>query len=414
MTADNNNGKKIYIFIDTNIFLGFYETKPDRLSELEKLVDLANSGAVSILLPEQTIREFWRNRERTIKISINEFEQRKSLGSSPVIVREHEKFSELESLCNEADKLKREISLSIKKEIDLQELYADNIIRKIFSISKKIDTDDEEIFAGARKRALCHIPPGKNDDIGDRLCWVSLLKKTPTDSALYVVSNDEDYKSEGFSDNIRPYLEYEWKTKNGGTVKLFNRISQLISEIIDSAKKAIEDEKYALANKLKESGSFAETHSVIERISKYKDFDAEQLRIICDTVLENDQVRWIIGDEDVRQFYQKILVEYKDVIGSDFFEELSDMLKRNVVITIDGVGCMKDKINVDEYIEYLKTHLSDHYDVVVKNEKANFGASYHNNSYIIRISVDAPESESKEIEKDVLATAKAYLNDKLG
>ena len=107
-------------------------------------------------------------------------------------------------------------------------------------------------------------------------------------------------------------------------------------------------------------------------------------------------------------------MEYKEVIGSDFFEELSDMLKRNVVITIDCAGCMKEKINVDEYIEYLKTHLSDRYDAVVKNGEAMFGNSYSNNYHIIRIVVDAPESESKEIEKDVLATADAYLTDKLG
>jgi len=411
MSIDKKN-KKINIFIDTNIFLGFFETKPDSLSELEKLVELANSDAISILLPEQAKREFWRNREKIIKKNINEFEQKNSLGAPPVIVREHVKFSDLKSLCDEADKLRREISISIKNEIDCQGTYADNIIRKIFDISKKIDTDDDNIFNDAQKRALCHIPPGKDDDIGDRLCWVGLLKTAPEASILYIVSNDTDYKSEGFSDSIRPYLDYEWKTKNGGSIKLFNRISQLIAEIIENAEKSIEEEKYTLANELKESHSFSETHSVIRSIVKYTDFNAEQLRVICDAAIENEQVRWIIGDQDVRQLYEFILKKYKEVIGLDCIEELTNMLKRKVVITIDEIGCLNNKIDIDKYIENLEHSLSVRYNVVVKNGRAVFDADYSNTSHIISIVANAPESEAREIQNHIHATAEMYMHHK--
>lgn len=400
----------VHIFIDTNVFLGFFETKPDSLAELKKLIDMANNGNITLWLPEQTKREFWRNREKSIKTHLKDFEQRDSLGAAPVLVREHEQFEVLSGLCRDADNLRRLISSSIKNEIDNQNTYADRIIRQLFEISKPIDTDEDEIFGGAHKRALCHIPPGKEDDIGDRLCWVGLLKSLPKESTCYVVSGDNDYKSEGFSENIRPYLEYEWRTKNGGTVKLLSRISQLVAELFIDAEKAIEEEKDSLAKELKESCSFAETHAIVANLIKYKGFSENQLRQIFDAIIDNTQVRWIRSDEDVADFYLSILEEYKGKIGSDYVDTLSELLKVRVEIFVDEIGCAKNNIDIDKYIEYLTRKLSEHYDVRVKKTRACFGTDYSNTYHVTSIVVTPLKEERRaEIEKRVYDEAKSFF-----
>jgi len=400
----------VHILIDTNIFLGFFETKPDSLAELIKLIEMAKNGNVTLWLPEQTKREFWRNREKSIKTHLKEFEQRDSLGAAPVLVREHEEFEELAKFCRDADNLRRSISSSIKNEIDNQNTYADRIIRQLFEISLPINTDEDEIFSGAQKRALCHIPPGKEDDIGDRLCWVGLLKSLPKDSTCYVVSGDNDYKSEGFSENIRPYLEYEWREKNGGTVKLLSRISQLVAELFIDAEKTIEEEKDSLAKELKESSSFAETHAIVANLKKYKGFSDNQLRQIFDAIIDNTQVRWIRSDEDVADFYLSILEEYKGKIGSDYVDALNELLKVRVGILVDEIGCEKNNIDIDKYIEHLTKGLSEHYDVRITKTQAVFGADYSNTYHLTSIVVTPLKEEHRaEIEKRVYDEAKSFF-----
>jgi hypothetical protein len=241
----------MHIFIDANILVNFFEIKPGSLVELEKLISVVKLGKATLWLPEQTKREFWRNREKNIKKSIQDFEQWQALGNAPLLVRESPQFGDLAKKAKEVDEIKRNIAKTIKGDIDKQNTYADIIIRRLFEISKPINTDEDDIFNSALRRAQCHLPPGKSDDIGDRLCWVGLLKALPESAKLHIVSDDTDYRNEGFSDGVRPYLEYEWTHKKKGEIKLWERISQFLSANFSDAENAIEIEKHILAKSLR-------------------------------------------------------------------------------------------------------------------------------------------------------------------
>ena len=54
------------LFIDTNVFLSFFHLTNDDLEELRKLIVLLDKEEVHLLLPEQVIHEFRRNRENKI------------------------------------------------------------------------------------------------------------------------------------------------------------------------------------------------------------------------------------------------------------------------------------------------------------------------------------------------------------
>ncbi len=315
----------MHIFIDANILVGFFEIKPGSLSDLEKLISVVKLGKATLWLPEQTKREFWRNREKNIKKSIQEFEQGQSLGNAPLLVRENAHFGDLVKKAKEVDEIKRNIAKAIKNDIDGQATYADTIIRKLFDISKPINTDDDEIFNAAWRRAQCHLPPGKSDDIGDRLCWVGLLKTLPDAAALHIVSDDTDYKNEGFSDGVRPYLEYEWKEKKNGEVKLWERTSQFLSANFPDAENAIEMERLILANGLKDSFNYANTHQVIAQLTTLGNFNSEQSRLISEAIIDNSQVRDIRFDPDVKAFYLGFIKSHKDKIDADLLANINKL-----------------------------------------------------------------------------------------
>ena len=315
----------MHIFLDANILVGFFEIKPGSLSDLEKLISVVKLGKATLWLPEQTKREFWRNREKNIKKSIQEFEQGQSLGNAPLLVRENAHFGDLVKKAKEVDEIKRNIAKAIKNDIDGQATYADTIIRKLFDISKPINTDDDEIFNAAWRRAQCHLPPGKSDDIGDRLCWVGLLKTLPDAAALHIVSDDTDYKNEGFSDGVRPYLEYEWKEKKNGEVKLWERTSQFLSANFPDAENAIEMERLILANGLKDSFNYANTHQVIAQLTTLGNFNSEQSRLISEAIIDNSQVRDIRFDPDVKAFYLGFIKSHKDKIDADLLANINKL-----------------------------------------------------------------------------------------
>ena len=79
------------------------------------------------------------------------------------------------------------------------------------------------------------LPPGKNDDIGDRLCWVGLLNSLPENALLHIVSDDTDYRNEGFSDGIHIF-GVRMETKEKGEIKLWDRISQFLTATFQTLK----------------------------------------------------------------------------------------------------------------------------------------------------------------------------------
>jgi len=63
---------------------------------------------------------------------------------------------------------------------------------------------------------------------------------------------------------------------------------------------------------LESSYNFAATHAAIAKLNKYDQFNEnEQLRLV-NAFIENQQVNWIVGDEDVFDFAKKLLGQIKN------------------------------------------------------------------------------------------------------
>ena len=54
---------KIYVFIDSNIYLNFYDFAVEDLKELEKMKTAIGNGTMALFVTQQVVDEVWRNRE---------------------------------------------------------------------------------------------------------------------------------------------------------------------------------------------------------------------------------------------------------------------------------------------------------------------------------------------------------------
>lgn len=90
-----------------------------------------------------------------------------------------------------------------------------------------------------------------------------------------------------------------------------NKHSQCVNEVVLAEKNDDRNEEEqkqdVLIGKLETSKSFAYTHHIIDKMAEYKNWNESQIIKLYTILSENDQVKWILSDTDVRQFYQKIL-----------------------------------------------------------------------------------------------------------
>lgn len=317
----------MHVFIDATILVGFFDTAPGTLVDLEKLVTVLDTGRATLWLPENTKREFWKNRERNIRKAVVDFEQHRAMGKPPLLAREQPAFKQFAAACEAVEQQRRNIAALVKAEVQEQSTTADKIIRDLFERARAINTDDEAIFTQGWRRALCHLPPGSKADIGDRLAWVGLLTCLPKAADLHIVSDDTDYRNEGFTDDIRPYLQAEWSTKNGGSVRLWHRISQFLADNFPDAANARDLERSIVAQELRQSRSFATTHATITRLERLGDFTDEQLRCLAEALVENNQVRNIRRDPDVARFYKNMLSKYSQHIDAALKSQIEELLR---------------------------------------------------------------------------------------
>ena len=72
-----------------------------------------------------------------------------------------------------------------------------------------------------------------------------------------------------------------------------------------------EREKRDLLISLENSRSFARTHEMIEKLSRYDTWSREEVELLCRIAVTNSQVKYIINDTDVNLFYNRILKNAK-------------------------------------------------------------------------------------------------------
>jgi PIN domain len=303
------------LFLDANVYLSFYRLSADDLEELRKLIVTVREGETVLYITDQVRDEFRRNRESVISESLRLISDTKIRGFPQLFVS-HPDFGKL----NEAVKTyeDRRIALFAKVETDAAEgrLLADELIDELFRLASTLHVTDE-LMEGAQRRVDVGNPPGKKGSLGDTINWTALLDGVPHGTDLLLVTADSDYTSPLDSTQLSEFLRIEWTNTKASSVIVYRNLTSLFTAKYPHIKMAAELAKDLAITRLVQSTTFEQTHRSIARLAQYSDFTAEQVESMLKAANRNSQIRWILSDPDVEEFYLNLVPNFGDLVDQD-------------------------------------------------------------------------------------------------
>ena len=323
------------LFLDTNVYLGFYKLSGDDLEELKKLTIAVRDGGTKLLLTQQTRDEFERNREKSIADSLDFLQKAKLPQSFPRLIQSYPEYEELRNGLRRYETLRDSLLVSARQEASTRSLHADLLIKDLWDQVTALERTDEAITA-ARSRVRLGNPPGKDGSLGDAVNWEILLTAVPDGEDLLVVSADSDFRSPLADGRLHGFLEDEWTEAKGSSIALYPSLSALFKDHYPTIRLASELERELAVAKLTGSDSFSSTHAAIADLGAHSDFTDSQVQAIADAAKSNSQIHWILGDRDVRQFYDALLEQRRAALSEESAAALDEQLRLASASAEDG------------------------------------------------------------------------------
>lgn len=195
------------VYIDTNVFLDFYQSATDRLVVFEEIL----SRSSSILLTEQTVDEFHRNRvARLTKLAEAVEKSTQQQIFTTAVVRALPGFE----AWRKARDASKDAALEISKELrswtvdptgDVVLVAFDKLVT-----AATILPTNSQLIEKARIRKILGKPPTSPDKhtIGDELIWETIIQGTKDD--IVIVTRDKSF----LDNHALLTAEFEARTKN--------------------------------------------------------------------------------------------------------------------------------------------------------------------------------------------------------
>jgi len=218
---------KMNVFIDTNILLNFYKLSDILLDKFFSLVHLLEEGKIELLVTDQLMDEFDRNREKVIKKTLDLFEETLQGLRVPTPANDYNDMQEIKKLITQLNSLNIDLLEKIDKDADNKNLKADRIVYALFKSPVKAN---EFVNDCAFRRVMKGNPPGKKITYGDALNWEILLSEAPEGEDLYFISNDNDYKSSLSSGKMDMFLKEEWEKRKHSRIHLYDSLARFLKE----------------------------------------------------------------------------------------------------------------------------------------------------------------------------------------
>ena len=232
------------LFIDTNVYLRFYDTNKTEFKKLLKsLVELEGN----IFITKQIVDEINRNKLSVFKQSTDNYKRQINVIST--FLPEHldgGSNSQMSDWNKNRKKIEQDIKLSnqsydsiIKDTIKDISLSKDTISIQLNPIIARAKTANEDILKLAKTRRLMGNPPGKSSDpLGDQLSWEQLLAQVNEVSGLWVISHDFDFYTIHEKEcHLNPVLYQDLITLNPTIeVKCFNALADALKDFDKTTK----------------------------------------------------------------------------------------------------------------------------------------------------------------------------------
>ena len=343
---------QLNLCLDTNILLSFYHFSDDTLDKLEKLIILSEAKDIQIILSEQIIHEFRRNREIKIKDTLKKIDEMEPKLLLPHLVQWYEETKLLRDILEQFKNQKDKLLKRVNDDINNYSLKADSLIGAIFNKAKKIPIS-EKILIDAKNRFDLWNPPWKNASYWDAVVWESLLSFSQANKTkIHFISHDSDYINPLNKKELLPYLSQD-RTEKTGTILYF--YVDLTSFLQVNFPSIIINEEYLnnkYINHFCTSNSFDNARYYLWKIYDIESFSDEQIFRIVNASISNDQ---IIG----ANYYSEWVWEYLVDIVEKYESRIDLEMLLQFYKIYDSNKFQKLEHELDEaYYEYLSEEKS--------------------------------------------------------
>lgn len=294
------------LFVDTNVFLDFFRLSSGDLEEVRKIARLEAHGHVNLLISDVVVDEFKRNRESVIAAALAQFKKSSCELNRPNIIRAYAESDGLEEIQRNFRSTQKSLCERVEREAAAEETRADIVIGELFS-AVTVQSVPDDIINNALRRVARRRPPGKEKSPGDAIHWEWLLLQVPEGEDLHLISRDGDFGSDLSKGRLSKYLEQEWEKKKNSRCVLYESLPNFLKDHFPSIRLADEIDREAAVQLFEGTRSFVATHSAIAQLSKFDEYDKDQLLRLINVYISNEQIYWILGDADVEQFAHRLV-----------------------------------------------------------------------------------------------------------
>jgi len=298
------------IYIDSQIWLSIYNCSDDNHEQFGKLGELIDKKEIKIFLPQQTHEEVLRNRENKIKEAQKQFESL-TIPNIPNLFKFYDEYKTFLESGKQIKIIHKDLIGRIQEDNKTKKLFADKVLDELFT-KINIISRTPELIDKAKIRFDVGNPPGKDKSYGDAINWETLLETIPNGKDIYFISSDKDYKSVLDDDKLNQYLYDEWKRIKKSEIYFYTSLTGFICMHLKNIELKTEIDKEELIELLGKTQNFSNTHSVISRLTKFKNWTDDQVIKLLQAAEKNCQVYWIIKDNDIKSFYDKLLKGRKE------------------------------------------------------------------------------------------------------
>ncbi len=304
----------IHVFIDTNVFLEFFDSSSEDVDLLNGVFSKYEHGSATIYLTGQVHDEFIRNREYRIQSALIKFVSPTVDFKIPEFMTKYIECEKMKNICKEFNREFKKNYDSIlhqaNEDIREENLSADKVINEIFTKSN-ITREGNSLYEEARMRMDIGNPPGKKGSMGDAMNWVHLLKNVPQEQDIHIVSHDGDFYSvlnSNKNENVpNPYLLKEWQDQKQAELFVYRKLSQLTEKHFDGVAFTFDSNKEKLISDLENSMYYADTHLAVAGLNDFSYFSFNDMSRILSAAYSNNQISSIVTDEDIVSFIRKIV-----------------------------------------------------------------------------------------------------------
>ncbi|XJR90300.1 PIN domain-containing protein [Elizabethkingia anophelis] len=238
----------VKLLIDTNIYLDFYRSNKNSiqlLNELSKHFD-------NIILTDQIIQEFERNRETVLKALKKSFETESQLENiSSAYLQNLPEFATLLSVQKEYQTKRKEVITAIDSILESPEndpIYSFFIemVKECRKNNSILNTTDEIIHKAQRRKLIGNPPFSSGFSIGDEINWEIILENVTEN--IIIIGRDKTYTSH-FS-----FLKRDFHLNTGRfVIKLASSITDALAEIGITTTSELQDVEHKMLDELEKS-----------------------------------------------------------------------------------------------------------------------------------------------------------------